>query len=80
MQGEDLEAGNNLRSLSQSTSYIFDWSSNKPNSKRYQQSIPEEQPETHLSLISRRQPPIQKETSEKYDLRKYEKKLNAIQK
>jgi hypothetical protein len=80
MQGEDLEAGNNLRSLSQRTSYIFDWSPVKPTSNRYQESIPEEQPQTHLPLISRRQAQIQKETSEKYDLREYEKKLHAIQK
>lgn len=29
MQGEDLEAGNNLRSLSQRTSYISDWTDKK---------------------------------------------------
>jgi hypothetical protein len=42
MQGEDIEAGNNLRSLSQRTSYIIDWTDQAKIAARHQpHSIPE---------------------------------------
>lgn len=81
MRGEDLEAGNNLQTLSQRTSYITDWVSSakfKPN--RYQEPLLKEEHEKYLPLIVRRQPHIQKKTSDKYDLRNYKKKLQEIQK